>query len=254
LSHAGQDTAIAEIYRRSLRDFISRKGSRLSSAFFQTWIKRHVSTAWHIRATLLDLCKPTGNAVNIYRQTQAFQLLHDLLSQAHLLNDASQKAEVLDFLPSCRQVIYSTLAETSESKSEEEGLNANQLKQILKCALLGVRLTKRVIHSQEEIVTVWNRDALATVVEQLQASERTKNWPGVLSLAKQLLGIVSSPKPKQLNGPETINGAGSKRKVRERTAGEDGDGDGGGDGSEGVAKRQRTKVAKHKRKSVVDLA
>ena len=85
LSHAGQDTAVAEIYQKSLRDFISRKGSRLSSAFFQTWIKRHISTAWHIRATLLDLCKPTGNAVNIYRQTQAFQLLHDLLSQAHLL-------------------------------------------------------------------------------------------------------------------------------------------------------------------------
>lgn len=146
-------------------------------------------------------------------------------------------------------MIYSTLAESSESKSEEEGLNANQLKQILKCALLGVRLTKRVIiHAQEEITTIWNRDALAALVEQLQASERTKNWPGVLSLAKQLLGIVSPPKPKQLKDPEAINGAGSKRKVRERTAGEDGD----GDDTESVAKRQRTKVAKHKRKSVVD--
>jgi DNA polymerase phi len=84
VSHGGHDIAVAKIYQESLRDFISRKGSRLNTAFFHTWVTRHVSTAWHTRTTILDLCK-SRNAVNRYRQMQAFQLLHDLFSYAHHL-------------------------------------------------------------------------------------------------------------------------------------------------------------------------
>ncbi|KAF9505605.1 hypothetical protein BS47DRAFT_1400276 [Hydnum rufescens UP504] len=95
LSHGGHDIAVAEDIPGITVRLISRKGSRLNTAFFHTWVTRYVSTAWHTRTSILDLCK-SGNAVNRYRQMQAFQLLHDLFSQAHLLNEASQKAEMVD--------------------------------------------------------------------------------------------------------------------------------------------------------------
>ncbi|KAF9514414.1 hypothetical protein BS47DRAFT_1372330 [Hydnum rufescens UP504] len=213
LSHGGHDIAVAKIYQESLCDFISRKGSRLNTAFFHTWVTRYVSTAWHTRTSILDLCK-SGNAVNRYRQMQAFQLLHDLFSQAHLLNEASQKAEMVDFLSTCRETIYSTLTETSGS-TPDEALNANHAKQVLKCALLGVRLTKRVVLSPEDIATVWDVNALRLILEELESSERGKNWPGVISLGKQLLGVVSPSPSKASQGGVRAIGVGGKRKVRE---------------------------------------
>jgi len=123
LSHGGHGIAIAKIYEESLRNFISRNGSRFNPAFFHTWVTRYVSIVWHTRTSIPDLCN-SGNAVNKYRQMQAFRLLHDLVSLARLLNDASQKAEIPDFLNTYRETIYSTLTEMCGS-TPDEVLNAN---------------------------------------------------------------------------------------------------------------------------------
>ncbi|EMD34453.1 hypothetical protein CERSUDRAFT_55542 [Gelatoporia subvermispora B] len=80
LFHAAAQDQVLDIYRQSLADFVTRKASRLNSAFFQEFIRRHPDAAWALRSDLLDL---TGKAVNVYRQCQAFSLLHTLITQVH---------------------------------------------------------------------------------------------------------------------------------------------------------------------------
>lgn len=79
LHHFGVTKPIQEVYRQSLVDFVSRKASRLNSSFFQDFIRRHADVAWDLRE---DILKTTSSAVNVYRQSQAFQLLQTLISQA----------------------------------------------------------------------------------------------------------------------------------------------------------------------------
>ena len=78
LLHAQISQPVLDIYRESLEDFVTRKASRLNTAFFQEFIRRHANVSWELRDTLLEL---SGKAVNGYRQSQVFQLIQVLLSQ-----------------------------------------------------------------------------------------------------------------------------------------------------------------------------
>jgi DNA polymerase phi len=144
-------------------------------------------------------------------------------------------------------MLYSTLTEMSRS-TPDEALNANHLKQVLKCALVGVRLTKRVVLSPEDTATVWDVNELRLILDKLESSERGKNWPGVVSLGKQLLGVVSPSSSKAgQGGIRAMGGVGGKRKVGERIEGE-------GNGVESVRKQKRRIVAEisQRTKSIAD--
>jgi DNA polymerase phi len=82
LVDAGRAQDVADTYGQSLRDFVTRKGSRLNMSFFQPWIKQQWTAAWLSRTTLVEICR-SDNAVNEFRRMQAIQLLQDLLSQPH---------------------------------------------------------------------------------------------------------------------------------------------------------------------------
>jgi DNA polymerase phi len=78
LHHLGAENSLLQIYRSSLKDFLTRKNSALNASFFQDFIRRCPTSAWSLRRDLLDLS--TG-AVNLYRQCQAYQLLELLVNQ-----------------------------------------------------------------------------------------------------------------------------------------------------------------------------
>ena len=85
LMHAQKEQPVTDLYRESLRDFMTRKASRLQTSFFVDLIRRHPSVGWGLRAELLDL---SDKAVNSYRQIQVFVLLQTLVSQMHTLVSA----------------------------------------------------------------------------------------------------------------------------------------------------------------------
>lgn len=72
------ETEVAKVYRESLTDFVTRKASRLNTSFLLDFIRRYAGVAWNLRTDLTDFSK---QAVNGYRQTQVFQLLHTLVNQ-----------------------------------------------------------------------------------------------------------------------------------------------------------------------------
>jgi DNA polymerase phi len=78
LLHLGAEESLLQIYRPSLKDFITRKNSALNASFFQEFIRRCPMSAWSLRGDLLDL---SNRAVNLYRQSQAYQLLELLVTQ-----------------------------------------------------------------------------------------------------------------------------------------------------------------------------
>lgn len=80
LIHAQKEQHVADLYKESLRDFITRKASRLQTSFFLDLIRRHPAVGWDIRTELLGLA---DKAVNGYRQTQIFVLLQTQISQMH---------------------------------------------------------------------------------------------------------------------------------------------------------------------------
>lgn len=82
--HLDQEAFVLEQYRASLDDYITRKSSRLNTKFFQDFISRTPSAAWALRERLLELCA-AGQATNIYRQCQAFEIVKTLLAQIHQL-------------------------------------------------------------------------------------------------------------------------------------------------------------------------
>ena len=77
LLHADVTGPVQKVYRESLHDFVARKSSKLNTAFFDDFVKRHSQAAWGIRD---DLVKASEEALNVYRQMQAFHLLQTLVN------------------------------------------------------------------------------------------------------------------------------------------------------------------------------
>lgn len=77
----GESVAFAH-YRESIEDFLARKNSSLNAAFFQDIFRRSPALAWNLRTPILSA---STNAVNVYRQCQAYSMLEILVSQLSTL-------------------------------------------------------------------------------------------------------------------------------------------------------------------------
>ena len=78
LLHAEAAESVLKVYRESLHDFVARKSSKLNTAFFDDFVKRHPQAAWDLRD---DLVSASSEALNVYRQVQPFHIIQTLLNQ-----------------------------------------------------------------------------------------------------------------------------------------------------------------------------
>jgi DNA polymerase phi len=77
LLNVGSDDTVRMAYTISLVDFTESKASNLNGQFFCDFIGRYPRVAWDMREALLAA---PMNAVNVYRQGQAYMLLETLLN------------------------------------------------------------------------------------------------------------------------------------------------------------------------------
>lgn len=82
LLHAEDIAPVLSTYQESLHDFVARKASKLNTAFFDDFVRRHPQAAWNMRD---DLVKASGDALNGYRQAQVFHLVQTLVNQLQAL-------------------------------------------------------------------------------------------------------------------------------------------------------------------------
>ena len=82
LLHAEDIAPVLSAYQESLHDFVARKASKLNTAFFDDFVRRHPQAAWNMRD---DLVKASSDALNGYRQAQVFHLVQTLINQLQAL-------------------------------------------------------------------------------------------------------------------------------------------------------------------------
>ncbi|KAK7689133.1 hypothetical protein QCA50_007824 [Cerrena zonata] len=184
LHQSDAEPEVAKIYQESLNDFVTRKASRLNTTFLQDFIRRYAGVAWNLRTELIDVCK---QAVNGYRQTQVFQLLHTLVNQVFSLGDHNE--EILAFIPSLRGSINDALTEACSKGF----LTPPQVKEVLKSALATVRQTRKLLSAPEDMAKVWDRSSWEDLSKQFASSESLKAASGLPNLCKQLIQALDRP-------------------------------------------------------------
>ncbi|ESK96903.1 dna-directed dna polymerase [Moniliophthora roreri MCA 2997] len=188
MMHSGHQKEVLDTYRASLVDFFTRKNSSLNAAFFHQFIRRFQSEAWDLRDDLLDLSQ---KAINTYRRCQAFQLVHDILTQ--LPTGVWSSHQVSTFLTKLRKALIGFISEGGDGKTS---LTASQMREIFKSAVLAHRQTRRLHAVDAE--QIWDPSSWGALSERLAESGRYK---GTLQMCKQLART------------DGTDGAGSKRKL-----------------------------------------
>ncbi|KAI0373319.1 hypothetical protein BV20DRAFT_963165 [Pilatotrama ljubarskyi] len=211
LHHDGAEPVL-NAYRESLMDFVGRKASRLNPPFIDDFVKRHPQSAWCLRD---DLVRAPGEALNGFRQAQAFHFIHTLVNQLQALGD--RKPEILAFMPKLRQAILDTL---SNACTSESSLTPAHAKEILKLALVSVRQTKRFASSTDEASSIWEPSKWSNLSSQLASSDRFKSSVGLQAMCKQLVQLLqdSNTAGTKASGKEKA----TKRKADEVAADEEG--------------------------------
>ncbi|KAL1914929.1 uncharacterized protein VTP21DRAFT_7845 [Calcarisporiella thermophila] len=231
-------TRVIDIYKESLTDFMTKHQSRLQPAFFLDFVSRYPQTATPLLDLLFTYAKPNG-AVKAYRQVQAFHISRSLLE--HLVTRQQQqqgggevkKMKSMDsILTGVRDAMLETLAFIA-SHNEDDKLNTQRLKDILKFAGTATRFTRKVLVSTDKIKSTWEVERLVGILELIVKDARFSASPAIRSLCQQMLdglGIgvrLSAPvsksqeeekkegKSKKENG--SVAGENGKEKKRKRS-------------------------------------
>ncbi|PPR04947.1 hypothetical protein CVT24_010405 [Panaeolus cyanescens] len=217
LIQLGKESYLQDLYRQALTDFATRKNSSFNPSFFQDFVRRYPALAWSLAQEMLDL---ESKAINAYRQIQVLHLLEVLISLLPSVTEKNQEA--LDFMPTLQKRL---LAIVTESCSDDGKLNAAQLKDVFKLAMLSVKQTKRI--SPERVSTIWDSKAWEQLRQTLSQSTRFKASTGLQTTCKQISQLSAAQDTKEAKATKP-----SKRKADE--ANDD-------------ASSKATKKAKHKK-------
>ncbi|THH32974.1 hypothetical protein EUX98_g1203 [Antrodiella citrinella] len=168
---------VVDTYRESLKDFMTRKASRLNNHFFQDSFRKCPAVGWEVRSALLEL---GGKAVNGYRKAQAYQLLQVVMNQLSTLH--VDDTEILAFMPS----LSTSIEEILTTACEDGSLTAPQAREVLRLAQSAARHTKRVASTIEEVSSVWQPTRWQGLARKLSSSDSLKSSTGLQNMCKQV--------------------------------------------------------------------
>ncbi|SCV69168.1 BQ2448_2188 [Microbotryum intermedium] len=217
LASAGSDAStastISKLYNERFSDYLVKKNSKtkVQPTLTTDFCKRSPVCAWPLFDAILDLSQ--GDViVNVYRRMQAFEVLHTLVTS--YVAQSSKTPETTrsllsKSLPRYRQTLLSVFVSAADPDKPTASLDASRLKDVVKFALAGVRLTKNLDAAQAK--DVWQVESWIKAREGLKASDRFKSAAGVHNSLKQLIATIEdgSKTGKRDQG----NAAGKKRKA-----------------------------------------
>ncbi|KAK0197249.1 DNA polymerase phi-domain-containing protein [Armillaria mellea] len=206
---------VLDAYRESLADFSTRKNSALNPNFFQDLIQRFPVLGWRLRQDLLDLSK---KGINVYRQCQAFRLIHVLVSQLPTIEKSD--ADVVAFMTTLREALHELINDACDDKAS---VNATQMKDLFKLVSVAIRQTSR-LSSSPDVEAIWTSSSWAKLSEKLSASAGFKSSTSIHAMCNE---VVKQIKKAELIG-EKEELVGGKRKR---------------DGADASIKRKKKKMA-----------
>ncbi|KAJ7109235.1 DNA polymerase phi-domain-containing protein [Mycena epipterygia] len=206
LIEAAAQEVVLNSYRESLEDYTSRKNSALNNNFFLDAIRRYPLIMWALRQDIISL---SSKAVNGYRRSQSLQLVQALVTRLPTEN----QQETIDFMLSLREVLVQSVTDACEEKIMT---TPQQMKDLLKLGLFGIRQTQRVA-SEAETRKVWDPQAWEVIGQKLVQSERFKGSIGLQKTCQQLSSSPTQPtSTKRKAGAETGDEAADPPKVKRK--------------------------------------
>jgi DNA polymerase phi len=196
---------VLEVYTKTLDEYMTHKATELHATFLNDYFKRHAVRAWPLHASLLPYLQP-GKAVNVYRQTVAYELLSLLAPQLPAIAK-THSGEVDALIPKAVEAFYATL----ESAKSDEGWKADRLKEFLKSVLAFARATKTVGYE-------WDVEQLEKAKESL-TDTRLAKFGSVNSLLQQLRSIASKDKADS-KAKAKANGSSQAKRSKKRPNGD----------------------------------
>jgi hypothetical protein len=201
---------VVEVYSKTLEEYMTHKSTQLHATFLNDYFKRHAIRAWPLYSTLLKFLQP-GNAVNIYRQTVAYELLAQLAPQLPTISKTHQK-EVENMIPQAIEAFYATL----ENAKSDEGWKADKLKDFLKPMLAFGRATKVLGHE-------WDLERLDKVIEEIKDT-RLAGLKSATSLLTQLRAVIAKGGKGEVKAPKAVKASkadkATKGEAKEKSKGE----------------------------------
>ncbi|KAF9500999.1 hypothetical protein BDN71DRAFT_1381267 [Pleurotus eryngii] len=177
---ADSEASVLKEYKASLTDFMTRKGSAFNPAFFQDFIQRFPSLGWKLGDDLLDL---SSRSVNVYRQCQAYHLVHVMVSQLPKLDDRPSK--VVSFMPNLRKALYDVISSAVEEKLV---LSTPQMKELFKLGLLAQRQTS--VNVTDGAEGIWLPETWTTLQSKISAAPRYKSSPALTTMCGRMAKVT----------------------------------------------------------------
>ncbi|SGY73558.1 BQ5605_C005g03303 [Microbotryum silenes-dioicae] len=196
LASAGSDAStastIAKLYSDRFSDYLVKKNSktRVQPTLTIDFCKRSPVCAWPLFDAILDLSQGE-EIVNAYRRMQAFEVLHTLVtSYVAQFSKAPETTRPLlsKSLPRYQQALLSVFTSAADPEKPSASFDASRLKDLVKFALAGVRLTKNLDATQ--VNDVWQVENWIQAGEALKSSDRFKSAAGVHYSLKQLIAMI----------------------------------------------------------------
>ncbi|KAJ2805890.1 DNA-directed DNA polymerase [Coemansia guatemalensis] len=210
---------VRELNIASVRDFMTRKASQIHVDFFRAGIEKllpaQLPVFWHVAVDALANYGHPRQAVNVYRQVQAYTLADTVASTALRVAELPDAATLVEpLLIKLRAALLATVEfAVSDENADAAGgklvLDSQRLREILQCALQLIRRFAKNDDLAAAATRVLKPDAAWTAaVEALAASPRftspviKKNCDS-LANPEQLLAASAAPQtPKKPKTPK----------------------------------------------------
>ncbi|KAJ1863527.1 DNA-directed DNA polymerase [Coemansia sp. RSA 989] len=199
-------------YAAAAADFMTRKASQMHVGFFRTCMGRlrasQLAPLWRVaRDALAQYARPK-QAVNVYRQVQAFALAEAAAATAARIAsdlDAAQAAAFVEHARALLLALRAALQETivyavsEDNRNAATGkllLDAPRLREIIQNALQLTRRLAKIDAFAPAVAALAPDDQWARAVRELEAADKLAS-PVIKNLCRSLADLTQSPKPKK---------------------------------------------------------
>ncbi|GAA6051861.1 hypothetical protein JCM3770_005503 [Rhodotorula araucariae] len=218
-SRAHAQEHVARLTAQSFEKYLTTKNAktRVQPALTGEVARRAPAAAWGALPRVIELAsggvKGDGEKVNAFRRMQAFEVAQALFTGYASLKTPEAKAAVLAAIPPYRAALFAALSTSLTSASESAEFDAARLKLLAKQALASARLTVS-LSSQADAAALWRPQEWAGLVADAGRSDRFKGAVGVITLIKQLVGVLGAA----VDGADKGGAAAKKDKKRKADA------------------------------------
>ncbi|OAV95976.1 hypothetical protein PTTG_03225 [Puccinia triticina 1-1 BBBD Race 1] len=208
---------LVEAHEEGLRNFCSKRSSKLRPTFFSAVFKRFPAFSWLLRDVAL-LMPLDSSTVNAYRREQVLDLVSMLINRypksPSLLDFDAYVCKLKEAILSLKEVIVTSNSEEEISKDRQVALKS--LCDLIKIMNSALRKRLKIGSSETDSSTIWSDTDIKALSELAAEIPSAPQSSTVIKLIEGLVQFVEKSKSSQVKLPDQPKGL--KRKEAPSTA------------------------------------